>query len=82
MAKSKSKLKEETITFSIEEALKKLERISKELEDESLELERAIELYEEGMALSRQCYERLRKAELKIQEIKKTFEEQEEEGLL
>jgi|YNPMSStandDraft_1061717.scaffolds.fasta_scaffold01988_7 exodeoxyribonuclease VII small subunit len=75
MSKNKSKLKEETITFSIEEALKKLEKISKELEDDNLELERAIELYEQGMSLSKQCYERLKKAELKIQEIKKTFED-------
>ncbi len=58
---------EEHISF--EEALKKLEQIVGELEDESVPLEKAIDLFEEGTKLSSYCSEVLEKAELRIEQV-------------
>lgn len=52
-----------------EEALKRLESIVKKLEDESISLEASIDLYEEGITLSKQCTETLEDAELRIQKV-------------
>lgn len=54
---------------SFEQALKRLEEIVSELEDESISLEKSIELYEEGIKLSRLCTETLEEAELRIQKV-------------
>lgn len=56
---------------SFEDKLNRLEEISVLLEDEELDLDKAIELYEEGLALSKECSERLKTAELRINELKK-----------
>lgn len=55
--------------LSFEKALSKLETIVQELEDESISLEKSIELYEEGIALSRQCTKTLEEAELRIKNV-------------
>lgn len=52
-----------------EEALSRLEAIVKELENESISLEKSIELYEEGIELSKLCTETLEEAELRIQKV-------------
>jgi len=57
--------------LNFEKKLKRLEEISVLLEDEEIDLDKAIELYEEGLALSKECSERLRTAELRINELKK-----------
>lgn len=54
---------------SFEEALTRLEEIVEQLEDESISLEKSIELYEEGIELSKTCTETLEKAELRIQQV-------------
>lgn len=54
---------------SFEQALKRLEEIVSELEDESISLEKSIELYEEGIKLSKLCTETLEEAELRIQKV-------------
>ncbi|MGM0545619.1 MAG: exodeoxyribonuclease VII small subunit [Bacteroidota bacterium] len=54
---------------SFEEALKRLEEIVNELEDESISLEQSIDLYEEGIKLSKICTETLEEAELRIQNV-------------
>ncbi|NGP87307.1 exodeoxyribonuclease VII small subunit [Fodinibius halophilus] len=54
---------------SFEEALSRLESIVKELEDESISLEKSIELYEEGIKLSNLCTETLEEAELRIENV-------------
>ncbi|MDZ7680942.1 MAG: exodeoxyribonuclease VII small subunit [Fodinibius sp.] len=54
---------------SFEEALKRLEEIVEKLEDESISLETSIELYEEGIELSKHCTETLEEAELRIQKV-------------
>jgi exodeoxyribonuclease VII small subunit len=52
------------ITF--EQSMKKLEQIVHDLESGDLPLEEAIKKFEEGVALSRQCSEKLDETEKKI----------------
>ncbi|GJQ32091.1 MAG: hypothetical protein HBSAPP04_09300 [Ignavibacteriaceae bacterium] len=55
------------------EKLKRIEEITSFLEDQDLDLEQAIKLYEEGMKLSQECLSSLQEAELKITELKNSF---------
>jgi exodeoxyribonuclease VII small subunit len=55
--------------LSFEDALKKLEAIVRQLESGDVPLDRSIELYAEGDALRRQCEERLRAAQARIEKI-------------
>ena len=52
-----------------EEALKRLETIVEELEDDSVTLDKSLELYEEGIGLSKKCTQTLEEAELRIQQV-------------
>ncbi len=54
---------------SFEEAIKELETIVSQLEDESITLEQSVKLYEEGVKLSRFCSEILNDAELRIEQV-------------
>lgn len=54
---------------SFEEALQKLEAIVEKLNDEEITLEKSVELYEEGLKLSKICSETLENAALKIEQI-------------
>ncbi|MBA4250525.1 MAG: exodeoxyribonuclease VII small subunit [Chlorobiaceae bacterium] len=63
----KKKQSPETRTF--QENLERLEEISRLLEEEN-DLEISIQLYEEGVELTKLCYEKLKNAELKITELK------------
>ncbi|WP_441000862.1 exodeoxyribonuclease VII small subunit [Fodinibius sp. SL11] len=54
---------------SFEEALKRLEEVVNQLEDESISLEKSIDLYEEGIKLSNICTETLEEAELRIKKV-------------
>jgi exodeoxyribonuclease VII small subunit len=54
---------------SFEEALQKLEAIVEKLNDEEITLEKSVELYEEGLRLSKICSETLENAALKIEQI-------------
>ena len=56
---------EQAKTF--EASLEALERIVQELEQGDLPLEKSLELFEEGIGLSRQCQERLSQAERRIE---------------
>jgi exodeoxyribonuclease VII small subunit len=60
-------------TFETE--LSRLQEISSLLDNDELELEKAISLYEEGIELSQSCLRTLKDAELKITEIKKKLED-------
>ncbi len=53
--------------------LERIEQISELLEDQDLDLEQAIKLYEEGMILSQECLKTLQAAEVKITELKNSF---------
>ena len=56
---------EQTRTF--EASLEALEQIVRELEQGDLQLEKSLELFEQGIRLSRECQERLSQAERRIE---------------
>lgn len=57
----------ETSIKDFESAIAELEQIVKTLEDGDLPLEKSLELYERGVALSRFCHARLEEAERRIE---------------
>ena len=57
--------KEQGRTF--EASLEALEQIVRQLEDGDLSLEKSLELFEQGIRLSRECQERLSQAERRIE---------------
>ena len=52
---------------SFEASLDALERIVQQLEQGDLPLEKSLELFEQGIGLSRQCQDRLNQAERRIE---------------
>lgn len=52
---------------TFEESLDQLEAIVKKLEDGDMPLEESLELFEKGIKLSRECRDRLIKAERRIE---------------
>jgi len=56
---------------SFEDALKRLEDIVAKLENGEQPLEKSLELFEEGVKLSRYCNDKLNEAEKKIQQLTK-----------
>ncbi len=66
MASGSKKAKQES-TF--EDSYSRLEGILEKLESDDCTLEETIKLYEEGLALTRFCYDKLNNAELRIKEI-------------
>jgi exodeoxyribonuclease VII small subunit len=75
-------------TLSFEEAIEKLESIVAMLEGGDVPLEKAIELYQEGMRLSQLCGQKLEQVERKIEMLvegdngvtKKPFQAAEDKG--
>ncbi len=63
MAKKKTK-------SNFEQDLSRLDEISRILEEDGVELENAISLFDEGVKLSKSCLKTLKEAELKITELK------------
>lgn len=61
--------------LSFEEALKKLQAIVSELEEEDVSLERSVQLYEDGMTLSQYCTSLLEDAKLRIEKVNEQDEE-------
>ena len=59
---------------NFEKKLTRLEEITELLENNEVDLEKSIELFEEGVALSKQCLTILEKAELKIKVLKKDLD--------
>lgn len=57
---------------SFEESFSRLEKILEQLESDECTLEETIKLYEEGLNLTKICYDKLNNAELRIKEINKT----------
>ncbi|HPP79094.1 exodeoxyribonuclease VII small subunit [Methanospirillum sp.] len=57
------------MTKKYEELIGELKEIVRKMEDSSTSLDEMITMYEEGMALVRQCEERLAEAEIKITEL-------------
>ena len=57
---------------SFEESFSRLEKILERLESEDCALDETIKLYEEGITLTKFCYDKLNNAELRIKEINKS----------
>lgn len=64
---TKSMKKTEEQPKSFEASLEALEQIVHQLEGGDLPLEKSLELFEDGIRLSRQCQERLNQAERRIE---------------
>ncbi len=54
---------------SFEASLKRLEQIVSKLEDGDQELEKSLELFEEGVAMAKNCQKKLDEAEKKIAKL-------------
>ncbi len=59
---------------SFEELIERLEIISSELDNNSIGLEESLKMFEEGISLTKECYLRLNKAEVKVTELKNDLE--------
>lgn len=62
------------IKNSLEQSLKRLEEIVEKMERGDVSLDDAVNLYEEGIQISKECAEKLRTAELKIKKLSKGIE--------
>lgn len=58
---------------SFEDSFSRLEKILETLEGDDCTLEETIKLYEEGLGLTKVCYDKLNNAELRIKEINKSL---------
>ncbi len=56
---------------SFEKNLERLDAIVRQLEDADLPLEKALQLYEEGMKLSQVCHKQLEEAEGRVEVLRK-----------
>jgi len=63
------KLKNEASEAPFEDQLAQLEKIVSSLEDESVGLEEALKLFEEGMNLASSCRKRLESVEARVREL-------------
>ena len=68
------------VNNSFEQNISRLEEISASLERDDVGLEEALQLYEEGINLSKTCLTTLKNAELKITELKKKIDVLSSEG--
>lgn len=65
---------------SFESMMEDLETIVRKLDNETVPLEEALELYQKGMKLSASCDETLKNAEKKVNELMKDNEEETSES--
>jgi exodeoxyribonuclease VII small subunit len=56
---------------TLEDSLKRLEAIVEKLEQGEVSLDDAVELYEEGVLISKECSEKLKAVELRIKKLSK-----------
>jgi exodeoxyribonuclease VII small subunit len=59
---------------SFEALIERLEEISSQLDNNEAGLEESLKMFEEGIALTKECYSRLNKAEIKVTELKNDLE--------
>ncbi|WP_147802866.1 exodeoxyribonuclease VII small subunit [Alkalicoccus halolimnae] len=62
-------MSEEKTNPSFENSMRELEEIVQKLEQGDVPLEEAIEMFQEGMKLSKDCHERLQKVEKQMTEV-------------
>jgi len=56
--------------LTFEQKMEKLEKLVKQLETENNTLDKSVKLYQEGIALAKECHEELKKAEKTIVNLK------------
>jgi len=66
-------LKQKKTEKSFEDNFTRLEKILEKLESDDVTLEETIKMYEEGLMLTKFCYDKLNNAELRIKEINKSL---------
>ncbi len=66
--------KKEPDQASFDEALRRLEEIVARMEQGDIPLEESLKLYEEGIALSKACAQKLQQAELTMKRLGKDLE--------
>jgi exodeoxyribonuclease VII small subunit len=66
-------LKNKESETSFEESFSRLEKILEKLESDGCTLDETLKLYEEGLALTKVCSDKLTNAELRIKEINKSI---------
>ncbi len=66
--------KKEPDQASFDEALRRLEEIVTQMEQGDIPLEESLKLYEEGIALSKTCAQKLQQAELTMKRLGKDLE--------
>ena len=66
-------MKPKKTEISFEDSFRRLEKILERLESDDCALDETIKLYEEGMTLTKVCYDKLGNAELRIKEINKSI---------
>ncbi len=59
---------------SFEESLRRLEEIVQKLEQGETSLDESLKMYEEGIALSKDCMKRLMQAEVKLKKLGRDME--------
>jgi exodeoxyribonuclease VII small subunit len=59
---------------TFEDSLRRLEKIVEDLEGGEIPLEKAMQMYEEGVTLSKICAEKLTKAELALKRLSRDAE--------
>ncbi|MBO0386452.1 exodeoxyribonuclease VII small subunit [Staphylococcus simulans] len=64
---------------SFENMMEELENIVKKLDNETVSLEEALDLYQRGMKLSASCDETLKNAEKKVNELMKSNDREQAE---
>jgi exodeoxyribonuclease VII small subunit len=66
--------KKEAAEQSFDESLRRLEQIVEQMEQGDIPLEESMKLYEEGIALSKVCAQKLQQAELTIKRLGRDLE--------
>jgi exodeoxyribonuclease VII small subunit len=59
---------------NFEELMKRLESIVEKMEEGEIPLDKSVKLYEEGIELSKQCLDHLRKTELRLKRLSKDID--------
>lgn len=57
--------------LTFEQAIEKLSKINSEIESGNLSLDKSLELFKEGIELTKFCQEKLNNAKLQVEELKK-----------
>lgn len=68
--------------MTFEQALDELEDITEKFEDGSYSLEKAVTLYERGIALKEHCEQKLQEAKKKIESVKVSYSKKESGEIL